>query len=186
MSNIKTILNFLSKEQCKNIIEFSNKNLELEKGKIFNDNEIQYNDVRKSSVGYSNYKDNYPNLVSDILNLINKEIKIKDCIAIESEIDLNFQFTKYEKGDYYTWHMDLGNNPNSIGRKISLVVQLSDAGKYEGGDLQIGLVDEEAYTAYKDKGSVMIFSSTMRHRVSPVTRGVRYSLVAWVCGVPFV
>lgn len=96
------------------------------------------------------------------------------------------QFTKYEKGDYYTWHMDLGNNPNTIGRKISLVVQLSDAGKYDGGELQIGLVDEEAYTAYKDKGSVAIFPSTMRHRVSPVTRGVRYSLVAWVCGVPFV
>ena len=96
------------------------------------------------------------------------------------------QFTKYEKGDYYTWHMDLGINPNSMGRKISLVVQLSDPGKYDGGELQIGMIDEEAYTVYKDKGSVSVFSSAMRHRVTPVTRGVRYSLVAWVSGIPFV
>lgn len=96
------------------------------------------------------------------------------------------QFTKYEKGDYYTWHMDLGNNPENVGRKISMVVQLSDSSKYDGGELQLGLIDEEAYTVYKDKGSVALFSSIMRHRVTPVTRGTRYSLVAWVSGVSFV
>ena len=36
------------------------------------------------------------------------------------------------------------------------------------------------------KGDVVIFPSYQLHRVNPVTRGVRYSLVTWNCGFPFV
>lgn len=177
MSNIKTKLSFLSKEQCKNIIEFSNKNLELEKGKIFNDNEIQYNDSRKSSVGYSNYKDDYPNLVFDILDLINKEIKIKDCIAVESKIDLNFQFTKYEINEYFDWHTDSSKKNSITGRYFTIVIQLND--DYEGGDLIIKDENDKEFIIEKGCGNITIFPSSFWHKVTPIIKGIRYTLVNW-------
>ena len=35
-------------------------------------------------------------------------------------------------------------------------------------------------------GTVIVFPSYMVHRVRPVTKGTRYSLVSWFCGEPFV
>ena len=35
-------------------------------------------------------------------------------------------------------------------------------------------------------GSVIVFPSSVEHRVSPVTKGTRYSLVTWFVGPPFV
>jgi PKHD-type hydroxylase len=97
----------------------------------------------------------------------------------------NIQFTTYETGDYYKWHVDAGPSPDTCIRKLSLSVQLSYEKSYEGGDLQFGNSDDEVFKADREKGSVTIFPSIIRHQVAPVTRGKRYSLVAWVTGAPF-
>ena len=88
------------------------------------------------------------------------------------------QISKYEVGEYYHDHLDIG--PGVLGnRKISLTLQLSDPDSYEGGDLVLDFSD---FTASRELGSVTIFPSFLKHGVRSVTKGTRYSLVAWVSG----
>jgi PKHD-type hydroxylase len=91
------------------------------------------------------------------------------------------QLAKYEEGMHYEWHNDLG--PGMAGnRKLSITVQLSSPDEYEGGELLLDNSRKEAFTAPKEIGSVTVFPSFMKHKVAPVTKGTRYSLVVWVSG----
>ena len=84
------------------------------------------------------------------------------------------QLATYNVGDFYDWHLD---SPPEGPRRLSLSLQLSDKSEYEGGDLEFKeyTLNAEAY----EKGSITMFDSSHKHRVSPVTRGVRHSLVGW-------
>jgi PKHD-type hydroxylase len=96
-------------------------------------------------------------------------------------IEPNIQLTRYDAADqgHYTWHTDFaGLMPN---RKISISVQLSGPSEYEGGDLQL-LFSDSPFSLAKDRGALLAFPSFMLHRVKPVTRGTRWSLVAWIVG----
>lgn len=94
----------------------------------------------------------------------------------------SIQYTVYEEGGgHYDWHMDMGPTPINH-RKISCVVQLTDPEEYEGGDLQIWVGGKEPYTIPKGKGNVVFFPSFCMHRVLPVTKGKRKSLVLWMGG----
>ena len=91
-----------------------------------------------------------------------------------------FQFTRYEVGEYYGPHFDIG--PGRLTeRKLSLTVQLSAPDDYTGGELVI----YPEFVAAKDQGSMTVFPSFMCHDVRPVQTGVRYSLVSWLAGPPF-
>lgn len=92
------------------------------------------------------------------------------------------QFTKYQVGDYYDWHLDIGGGGYSS-RKLSLTVQLTDPSEYEGGDLEF--MFSKGFQS-KERGSITVFPSYLPHRVTPVTRGTRMCLVTWVDGPPFV
>lgn len=94
----------------------------------------------------------------------------------------SLQYTVYHAGDEFGWHIDCG--PNLPPRKLSVSVQLSDPDEYEGGDLQLR-VSETIETAPRAKGTVCIFPSFISHRVTPVTKGVRRALVAWIAGPAF-
>lgn len=88
------------------------------------------------------------------------------------------QLSRYQVGEYYNSHVDLG--PGRLGnRKLSLTLQITDPSKYDGGDL---VMDFDNYTGSRELGSVTIFPSFLTHHVTPVTRGTRYSLVAWISG----
>ena len=91
------------------------------------------------------------------------------------------QISKYSVGQFYGEHRDFGTNDDSITRKLSLTVQLSDENDYEGGDLifYTGSVREQAP---RGKGSVIVFDSRVYHEITPVIKGVRYSLVKWYHG----
>lgn len=99
----------------------------------------------------------------------------------------DFQYTVYrgaeENGGHYTWHRDSGGR-NLAPRKLSMVVQLSDPSEYEGGDLQI-MSSAEPTVVDKALGKIVAFPSFMMHRVTPVTKGVRRTLVAWITGPSF-
>ena len=88
-----------------------------------------------------------------------------------------FQYTTYKynkklnKKQHYDWHMDQGPNDNAP-RKLSLVLQLSDPTEYEGGDLEIG-----PYTLGRKLGTGVIFPAEFYHLVTPITKGVRFSLI---------
>jgi PKHD-type hydroxylase len=74
--------------------------------------------------------------------------------------------------------------PRKARRKLSLVCQLSDPSEYEGGELQINT--GEIFTPEKQKGTVILFPSYLLHRVTPVTKGTRRSLVLWIEGPAFI
>ena len=99
------------------------------------------------------------------------------------------QFAKYNVGDFYDFHQDAGHqiiDYEKETRKISMTVQLSDPDSYEGGEFYFynGTL-EEIEPPIQKQGSILIFDSRMWHRVAPVTKGVRYSLVSWIFGPPF-
>ena len=97
-----------------------------------------------------------------------------------SQFREGFQFTRYEVGEYYGPHFDIG--PGKLTeRKLSLTVQLSAPEDYTGGELII----YPEFVAPKDQGTMTVFPSFMCHDVRPVKTGVRYSLVSWLAGPPF-
>ena len=87
------------------------------------------------------------------------------------------QYTVYDEGNFFNYHMDLGAKETAC-RKISCSVLLNDPSEFEGGEFQF----------YKDrsvtltKGDIVVFPSFLLHRVTPVTKGVRKSLVLWAGG----
>ena len=96
----------------------------------------------------------------------------------------HIQYTEYydaNKG-HYDWHMDIGSTGAMPYRKLSVTVQLSDPGDYDGGDLQFLTGGQYPITAPKGRGNVVIFPSFLLHRVTPVTRGTRTSFVLWLGG----
>ena len=95
-----------------------------------------------------------------------------------------FQYTVYGEGCRYGWHMDLGDEIAAT-RKLSLTVQLSHPTEYEGGDFQ-AMTGAEVRTLPRAAGQVIAFPSWIIHRVMPVTKGVRRSLVIWAHGPKFV
>ena len=94
------------------------------------------------------------------------------------------QFTEYPKGGFYDWHMDsdvnMAHEPPV--RKISMTCLLSHESQFEGGDLEITAPGKFAKLK---QGHAVMFASFLNHRVAPVTKGVRQSLVMWFGGKPF-
>ena len=116
------------------------------------------------------------------------------------------QFTKYKLHQYYDWHDDPWDKPYTRKnknhpeqgkiRKLSMTCQLTDGSEYSGGELEFdfrqydpNMRDESKHIRQVKeilpKGSIVVFPSHLWHRVKPVTRGVRYSLVLWHLGYPF-
>ena len=94
------------------------------------------------------------------------------------------QFTHYPVGGFYEWHMDndvMGIKQSPV-RKISMTLLLSDPSTFEGGELEFM---SKGKTAKLKQGQAIFFASWLQHRVKPVTRGERKSLVMWFGGPPF-
>lgn len=91
------------------------------------------------------------------------------------------QFSRYVEGEYYDWHMDLAARGTLSRRKVTITVQLSDAGDYDGGELEVNL-GTTSRAASRAKGWLIAFPSYGLHRVLPITRGTRFSLSAWLVG----
>ena len=112
------------------------------------------------------------------------------------------QFTKYSKGQYYHWHCDSWESsydrPNNLNyhgkiRKLSVTCSLSDSSEYQGGELEFNFNDPQQNKKnnikkckeISSKGSIVVFPSFVWHRVCPVKKGTRYSLVMWNLGYPY-
>jgi len=105
----------------------------------------------------------------------------------------DLQFTIYNELDYYNWHVDQNASPYKNGkiRKISMSILLNDPSDFEGGELQFDLRnslqgDPVLHTIDLNiQGSLVVFPSFLWHRVKPVKKGTRYSLVCWSQGKAF-
>ncbi len=99
---------------------------------------------------------------------------------LSSIID-SIQYTVYyEGGGHYGWHIDIGSSPINH-RKISCTIQLSNPDEYEGGDFEIW-TGGDFKTIERKQGCAILFPSFLMHRVTPVTKGIRRSLVLWMGG----
>ena len=94
------------------------------------------------------------------------------------------QYTEYPSGGLYDWHVD--NDVHFMHeppvRKISMTCLLSHESEFEGGELQF---QDEGKSVKLKQGQAAFFASFVRHRVAPITKGVRKSLVMWFGGPPF-
>ena len=93
-------------------------------------------------------------------------------------------YVEYRAGaGHFHWHNDYSHESDEAPRKVTVVIQLSDPEDYAGGDFEtFGPIGE---TAPRGRGTIFCLPSIVPHRVTPVTRGVRRALVAWVAGPRF-
>lgn len=116
------------------------------------------------------------------------------------------QYGIYGTGGHYTWHSDYGisnchkfNSDHRHGiheervnsqtyyrselvRKLSFSLQLTDTSEYEGGDLELVSQDGKVDKMERAFGRIIFFDSRVIHRVTPVTKGERRSIVGWIVG----
>ena len=139
-------------------------------------------ELRKSSVMFiKEEKENewiYNKLAGLAMNCNNERYWF-DILGFHHEL----QLTRYSEGDFFDWHLDFGAGEISA-RKLSITMQLSDPDDYEGGDLQF-MINQKVVNAPREKGTIIVFPSFINHRVTPITKGVRQSIVGWVSGPPY-
>lgn len=151
--------------------------------------------IRNSNIAWLDYKWIYKE-IHPYINTANKNSGWN----FQWDYSESCQFTKYSKKQFYDWHQDsweepynLPNDPQKHGkiRKLSVSVLLSDPNSYEGGELEFhsgNIKDNKTLICneLKEKGSIVVFPSFIWHRVKPVTKGIRYSLVIWNLGLPYI
>ena len=180
------------KSECRKLIKYCIKNTKFKEANLLKGQDVDdrsRNDpkVRKTDVAFLTGKANKVNeLVWGYLREANK---------LQYNYDLKYfqavQFARYRNGGHYDWHKDsTGVNPHGELRKLSLTFSLSDPKTYEGGHLEFYRgerpMEDQVIEDIRDQGSVVVFDSRDYHRVTPVTKGTRYSIVCWTVGPNFV
>lgn len=150
------------------------------------DSGIKDPNIRTSEVSWIEYANDSEWLYSRlayIVNQLNGQFYKFDLYGFSE----HFQYTVYrgENSSHYDWHIDSGMDNGKLSpRKLSLVLQLSDPEEYDGGELEI-MIGKNPTRVTKQKGLIAVFPSFRVHRVTPVTRGIRKSLVVWITGPSF-
>ena len=172
--------NLLSSRECEKIIELSKSftptDAVVQKGLV--------DKYRQSEVRWL-----FPNEQTDWIFKRLDELTIKTNKYFKFDL-LGFftgiQIATYHEGGHYNWHMDTGLKQLS-NRKLSISIQLSDPNDYSNGDLEFMAMRQtpKQISNMRQQGTAIVFPSFLNHRVNPVDKGVRRSLVCWVTGPPF-
>ena len=176
---------------CDYILQYGQNLKEREAKTLGSDNisKKELEKLRKSNVVWLNEKWLY----KEIQPLVN-EANIQAGWNFQWNETESCQFTKYDgsKKQHYSWHTDSSphNLNNALVRKISATLILVDKENYKGGDFQLYIPHPEkpqivTLTLLK-KGTMVFFPSFVWHKVTPVTEGIRYSLVCWNLGKNFI
>ena len=172
--------NVFTPEQCKKIIEIG-KSRNPQSARVDVLKPRKDKKIRDSKVVFL-----LPHEIPEVYRVLTDTINELNDLFFKFELTgffENIQFTEYKApGGHYGRHIDRALN--SVTRKLSVTVQLSDPKNYKGGDLNL-YVGEDPYVCSKEQGIVNVFPSYVLHEVQPVTKGTRYSLVAWICGPDF-
>ena len=172
-------------EQCKMIIDMGHR-CKPEEAKVGGGNEGKYDTKKRvTTISWIPF-DKLPQMykvIENQLSIVNLNHFYFDGVTLTEPA----QFTVYPKKGFYDWHMDLnafgqtGDNPI---RKISMTLLLSDPSEFTGGDLLFSEMGDNKPLPLK-QGQAIFFASFLRHKVAPVKKGVRKSLVMWFGGPPF-
>jgi PKHD-type hydroxylase len=184
----------ISPQQCQDIIKAASTKIQ-QQGTITGADQLTTAKLgfRKSKIAWINEQWIY-NLLNPFIHRANRNAGWN----FQWDWNETSQFTIYGKGGYYEWHIDQtdpikdkNKNINGKIRKLSLTLQLTDSSQYEGGNLQFrwlgkgAKIKTETVKKVKDLGTIIIFPSFMFHRVTPITKGIRQSLVNWSLGKLF-
>jgi len=174
-----------TKEYCQDIINyFSDKetaNATIEGNSVNED--IRKTDIRftKDIAGNNSFENNLHISVDRLIKRVNSEWFNYDLSYNEAP---QFGVYKSETKAFYDWHEDvLHQSTNKQLRKLSMVILLNDITEYTGGTLELDHQDQPVN--FKEAGDAIFFPSYLRHRVTPVQTGIRYSLVCWSNGAPW-
>jgi predicted 2-oxoglutarate/Fe(II)-dependent dioxygenase YbiX len=137
-------------------------------------------DLRRSQIVFLKNEPRYRWLYERLWAAVQECNRRFFCVDIYG-IEGNIQLARYDSSEqgFYDWHTDFADLAPL--RKISVSIQLSRPEDYEGGDLEL-LFKSQPVKAIRTRGSLIAFPSFAVHRVTPVTRGTRWSLVAWIVG----
>ena len=162
---------------CQEIIDLS-KTLPQEKGTVFEKSK----ESRISTISWIPFNKMQP--MYDEINTFIQKTNRNHFGFGDIQIRERAQITEYTKGGFYNWHTDiaLDMSVEPPVRKLSMTLLLNDPSEFDGGELQIAGVKN---TKIMKQGHATIFASFLQHTVTPVTRGVRRSLVMWFGGEPF-
>ena len=144
------------------------------------------NSLRKSKIGWIPVDTGYGKTLFDKLMPYINNGNTRSDWNFDIEFCESLQYTIYNVGDTYDWHIDyvMRNQSSEKNRKISFTVLLND--DFKGGEFELewGHPNSEDRHIKLDmkKGDMLLFPSYTWHRVNPVTEGVRKSLVGWVNG----
>jgi len=194
----------VSKKECEKLLDCCIKNTEFKEAFILNKGESDADidrhgradpSIRKTDIAFvevGGNEGNEGNKVNEVAwHYLNEANEIKFNYKFHNYQTV--QFARYRDGGHYGWHRDVNESaisPNGEQRKLSLTLCLTDPKDYEGGELQFfnGERSREKKTVeeIRAQGSVIVFDSRDWHRVTPVTKGTRYSLVCWTVGPNFV
>jgi PKHD-type hydroxylase len=170
----------LHPEQCDKVVQ-EWKLIPTEEASILDTNEVDEK-IRKARICWVDDKSLVYRAVSSFMQEANGCYFRYNITSLEKA-----QFATYEEGCFYDWHPDSGVfSPNEEKvRKLSCVIQLTDPKDYEGGELELYNGTNPPVKPSNKQGSVVVFNSSIYHRVTPVTKGTRYSLVMWASGPNF-
>ena len=173
--------NEISHKICKKLIKFGKGKWNLAQTDGSKEEKQSLDNIRKSDIVWVRDQWVY-NLIWGYMMSANEQAGWKyDIVAAES-----CQITRYIKDGFYTWHIDGMGSHNEVKndgdtRKLSMSIILNS--NFEGGDFEMrGLKDK---VPRLEEGSIIVFPSFKEHRIAPVTKGIRYSLVTWFVGPPF-
>lgn len=162
----------IPKNECEAIIQKCKAELSLEDATTFT---ATKNDLRRTKVAWT--EDQKLKEIATYYTLAAN----RNAFAVEVDYMPPLQFGEYSEGGHYDWHHDVNwENDGKYDRKLSVVIQLSDGNSYEGGDFEFREIEKPS--AFRIQGSVLVFPSYLLHRVLPVTKGTRHSIVGWMEG----
>lgn len=192
----------IEKKECKRLLKYCLQNSDFEEASVIksgysdvsgadtDDKSETKHETRKTAVSFITDRENLMNdLVWGFIRQANAEF-----FKYKLDYFQAIQFARYQDGGHYDWHQDA--SPQDLaneGRKLSLTFSLTDDTEYDGGLLQFYNGDKpyvdkdhDVERDIKSVGTVIVFDSRDWHRVTPVTKGVRYSIVCWTVGPNFV
>jgi PKHD-type hydroxylase len=143
-------------------------------------------DIRRTDVAWMNVNNATIPIWQKITNTVaevNRQYFHFDLTGCYEPAQLSL-YTEKNKS-HYNWHTDALMGDSKAPRKLTMVLSLSNPHEFEGGELQVKINDDQPQTLELQKGRAWFFPSWVLHRVTPVTAGIRRSLVLWVGGPPF-
>ena len=179
----------LSEDELKEIEKYCSKEGTDEATVMKSDGMVVEERVRISDVGMHHPNQENGWIFERFLAMIdhmNKNFYQYDLLGIDF-----FQYTEYNgEGSKYDFHMDMLMGEQvppgmHLPRKLSFSLILSDNSEYEGGEFEIAVDGVNSTLVEQKRGRLLAFPSYVIHRVAPIKKGQRRSIVFWALGPKF-